>query len=71
MQKGSQCFDVSDLWRPNMSKPSHCAKGRTLKRRRINITGRAGALMDLTIPRNVGYNGCVVWRKPRPNISRC
>jgi hypothetical protein len=29
------------------------------------------ALMDLTIPRNVGYSGCAVWRKPRPDISRC
>jgi hypothetical protein len=54
-----------------MSKPSHRAKGRTLKRRRINITGRAGALMDLTVPRNAGYYGYAVWRKLRPDISRC
>jgi hypothetical protein len=46
------------------------AKGRTLKRR-INITGRAGALMDLTVPRNAGYYGYAVWRKLRPDISRC
>jgi hypothetical protein len=57
--------------RPSTSKLSHRAKGRTLKRRRINITGRTSALMDLTVPRNVGYSGCAVWRKPRPNISRC
>jgi hypothetical protein len=43
-----------------MSKLSHHAKGRTLKRRKINITGRVGALMDLTIPRNAGYSGCAV-----------
>jgi hypothetical protein len=54
-----------------MSKFSHHAKGRTLKRRRINITGRAGTLMDLTIPRNAEYSGCIVWRKPRPDILRC
>jgi hypothetical protein len=53
-----------------MSKFSHCAKGRTLKRRRISITGRAGALMDLTVPKNAGYSGCAVWRKPRPDILR-
>jgi hypothetical protein len=54
-----------------MSKLSHRAKGRTLKRRRINITGHAGALMDLTVPRNARYSGCTVWRKLRPDISRC
>jgi hypothetical protein len=43
-----------------MSKLSHYAKGRTSKRRRINITGRAGALMDLTVPKNAGYSGCAV-----------
>jgi hypothetical protein len=54
-----------------MNKLSHRAKGRTLKRRRINITGCAGALMDLTIPRNTGYSSYAVWRKPRPNFLRC
>jgi hypothetical protein len=53
-----------------MSKFSHRAKGRTLKGRRINITGRAGVLMDLTVPRNAGYSGCTVWRKSRLDISR-
>jgi hypothetical protein len=43
-----------------MSKFSHHGKGRTLKRRKINITGRAGALMDLIVPRNVGYSGCAI-----------
>jgi hypothetical protein len=70
MQKGSRFFDVWDLCHPSMSKFSHRAKGWTLKRRRISITGRAGALMDLTVPRNIGYSGCVVWRKPRPDILR-
>jgi hypothetical protein len=70
MQKGSRYFDVWDLCHPSKSKFSHHTKGRTLKRRKINITGRAGALMDLTIPRNAGSSGCAVWRKPRPDILR-
>jgi hypothetical protein len=47
-----------------------CRK-RTSKKKRTDITGRAGALMDLIIPRSAGCSGCTVWRKPRPNISRC
>jgi hypothetical protein len=59
MQKGSQCFGVWDLCRPNMSKPNHHAEKRTLKKKRIDITGRAGALMDLIIPRSAekGFGG--------------
>jgi hypothetical protein len=53
-----------------MSRFSHHAEGWTVKRRRISITGRAGALMDLTVPRNAGYSSCVVWRKPRLDILR-
>jgi hypothetical protein len=53
-----------------MSKFSHHAEGWTLKRRRISIIGRAGALMDLTIPRNAGYSGCAAGRKPRLDILR-
>jgi hypothetical protein len=55
---------------PQHDKFSHRAKGWTLKRRRISITGRDGALMDLTVPRNTGYSGCAVWRKLRPDILR-
>jgi hypothetical protein len=71
MQKGSRCFGTWDLCRPNMSKLSHHTERRTLKKNRTNITGHAGALMDLIIPRSVGCSGCAVWRKLRPNISRC
>jgi hypothetical protein len=71
MQKGSRCFGAWDLCRPNMSKLSHHAERRTLKKKRTNITGRADALMDLTVPRSAGCSGCAVCRKPRPNISRC
>jgi hypothetical protein len=70
MQKGSRYFDVWDLCHPSKSKFSHHTKGRTLKRRKINITGCAGALMDLTVPRNARSSGCAVWRKPRPDILR-
>jgi hypothetical protein len=54
-----------------MSKLSHRAERRTLKKKRTDIIGRAGALMDLIIPRSIGCSGYAVWRKPRPNISRC
>jgi hypothetical protein len=37
-----------------MSKPSHRAEKRTLKTKRTNITGRAGALMDLIVPKSRG-----------------
>jgi hypothetical protein len=53
-----------------MSRFSHHVEGWTLKRRRISITSRTSALMDLIVPRNAGYSGCVVWRKPRPDILR-
>jgi hypothetical protein len=53
-----------------MSRFSHHEERWTLKRRRISITGRVGALMDLTVPRNARYSGCAVWRKPRPDILR-
>jgi hypothetical protein len=33
-----------------MSKLSHHAERRTLKKKRTNINGRAGALMDLSFP---------------------
>jgi hypothetical protein len=59
-----------------MSKFSHRTKGWTLKRRRISITGRAGAPMDLTVSRNAGYSGCVAearyletQRKACPNLA--
>jgi hypothetical protein len=71
MQKGSQCFGAWDLCGPNMSKLSYCAERRNLKKKRTNITGRAGVLMDLIVPRSVGCSGCAVWRKSRPDISRC
>jgi hypothetical protein len=70
MQKGSRFSDVWDLCHPSMRKFSHHEEGWTLKRRRIRITSRVGALMDLTIPRNVGYSGCAAWRKPNPDILR-
>jgi hypothetical protein len=31
---------------------------------------RAGALTDLVILRNVGYNGYTLWRKPRSSTLR-
>jgi hypothetical protein len=37
-----------------MSKLSHHAERRTLKKKRTNINGRAGALMDLSFPEAQG-----------------
>jgi hypothetical protein len=44
---------------------------RTLKGEKISITSRAGALTDLVIPKNAGYSGYAIWRKPRPSTLRC
>jgi hypothetical protein len=60
MQKESRCFGAWDLCHPNMSKPSHRAEKRTLKKKRTNTTGRASALMDLIASRSAGCSGCVV-----------
>jgi hypothetical protein len=68
MKKGSRCFGAWDLCCPNMSKPSHSIEKGNFKKKRTNITGRAGALMDLIVPRSAGYSGCAVWRKPMPNM---
>jgi hypothetical protein len=58
--EGVSVFRCWDLCRPSMSRFSHHAEGWTLKRRRISIIGRAGLLMDLTVPRNAGYSGCAI-----------
>jgi hypothetical protein len=39
-----------------------------LKKKKISITVRDGALMDLTVLRNAGFNGCIAWKKPRLDI---
>jgi hypothetical protein len=70
MQKGSRFSDIWDLCYPSKNKFNHREEGWTLKKKRISITGRAGALMDLTVPRNAGYSGCAAWRKLRPDILR-
>jgi hypothetical protein len=44
---------------------------RTLKEKKISTTGHAGALMNLVVLRNAGYNGYAIQRKPRPSTLRC
>jgi hypothetical protein len=66
MQKESWCFGAWDPCRPNMSKLSHHAERRTLKEKRTNITGCAGALMDLIIPRSAGCSGYTDAKKGAP-----
>jgi hypothetical protein len=39
-----------------------------LEKKRISITIRAGALMDLTVLRNAGFSGCIAWKKLRLDI---
>jgi 3-hydroxy-3-methylglutaryl CoA synthase len=58
MQRGSQFSDVYDLCRPSKNRFNHHEEEWTLKKKRISITIRAGALMDLTVSRNVGFSGC-------------
>jgi hypothetical protein len=62
-----------------MSKLSHRAKRRTLKKKRTNITDRAGALMDLIVPRSRVQRLCSLeeaeakylemLRKARPDLA--
>jgi hypothetical protein len=60
----------SHLCRLKTSGLSHHAR-RILKEKKIGITGRAGALTDLVVLRNIGYNDYAIWRKPRPSTLRC
>jgi hypothetical protein len=39
-----------------------------LRRRKISIIIRGGALMDSFILRNVGFSGCAAWKKLKPDI---
>jgi hypothetical protein len=55
---------------PSKNRSNHHEEGWTLKKKRISVTGRVGALMDLIVPKNAGYNGCAAWRKPRLDILR-
>jgi hypothetical protein len=50
------------------SRFNHHKGGWTSKKKRISITVRAGALMDLTVLRNAGFSGCVAWKKLRLDI---
>jgi hypothetical protein len=70
MQRGSRFSGVWDPCCPSKNGFNHNEEGWTSKKKRISITVRAGALMDLTIPRNIGFNGCTAWKILRLNISR-
>jgi hypothetical protein len=59
MQEGSRCFSAYDLCRLKTNRLGHHAR-RTLKKKKISTTGRAGVVMDLVILRNVGYNGYAI-----------
>jgi hypothetical protein len=70
MQRGSQFFGVWDLCCPSKNRFNRHEEEWTLKKKRISITVRAGALMDLTVPRNAGFSVCAAWRKLRLDILR-
>jgi hypothetical protein len=52
MQRGSWFSGVWDLCHPSKNRFNHHEEGWTSKKKKISITVRAGALMDLTVPRN-------------------
>jgi hypothetical protein len=68
MQRVSRFSGVWDFCRPSKNRFNHHEEGWTLKKKRISITVRAGALMDLTVPRNAGFSGCAPWKKLRLDI---
>jgi Mb-OB3b family methanobactin precursor len=69
-QRGFQYFIIWGLHHIDLSKGDHHG-GKIWKRKKIDIIGRAGALMGSTILRSAGYNDCVIWKKPRPSTLRC
>jgi hypothetical protein len=42
---------------PPQDKQAKSSRGRTLKKKKISTTSRAGALTDLVILKNAGYSG--------------
>jgi hypothetical protein len=68
-QRGSQFSGVWDLCRLSRSGFNHRKGGWFLKKKKkMSITVRDGALMDLTILRNAGFSGCAAWKKLRLDI---
>jgi hypothetical protein len=67
IQEVLQFFSVWDQGNPAMNKTSQHIQWEIQKMRRTSITDHAGVLMGLAGPRRGGYNGCVTWKKPRPN----
>jgi hypothetical protein len=54
MQRGSRFFNVWDLFQLSKSRFG----GWTLRKKKISIIIRGGALMDSIILRNAGFSGC-------------
>jgi hypothetical protein len=68
MQRGAQSSGIWDLCHLSKSRFNHHKGGWILEKKRITITIRAGALMDLTVLRNAGFSGCAAWKKLRLDI---
>jgi hypothetical protein len=69
MQRGSRFSGVWDLFQLNKRRLDHHKGGWTLRRKKISIIIRGGALMDSIVLRNVGFSGCVAWKKLKLDIS--
>jgi hypothetical protein len=69
MQRGSQFFVVWDLIQLSKSRFDHHKGGWTLRRKKISIIVRGGALMDSIVLRNAWFSGCAAWKKLKPDIS--
>jgi hypothetical protein len=69
MQRGSRFSGVWDLLQLSKSRFDHYKGGWTLRRRKISIIIRSGALMDSIVLRNARFSGCAAWKKLNPYIS--
>jgi hypothetical protein len=67
--KGSQFFGVWDLFQLSKSRFNRHKGGWTLRKKKISIIIRRGALMDSIVLRNAGFSGCTAWKKLKLDIS--
>jgi hypothetical protein len=68
MQSGSQFSGVWDLFQLSRSRFNYHKGGWTLKKKKISIIMRDGALMDSIVLRNAGSSGCTACKKLRLDI---
>jgi hypothetical protein len=59
---------VWDLFQLSRSRFNHHKGGWTLKKKKINIIVRDGALIGSIVLKNAGFSGCTAWKKLRLDI---